>query len=113
MIIASGIEITILRRVNKQSRMMKEYLIYQTGVKSTTMTSFTETTSDSHLKREKRVSMLPCVLTTTECMKMQNVETLKALKVKWRKKKRKMKEAWKIQALKKMKKTKESIDESF
>ena len=111
LIIASGIEITTLRSVNKQLRMMKESLTYQTGVRSTTMTSFTETTSESHLKRERKDSMLQCVLTITECMKKQNVETPKALKVKKKEArtvptlKKKTKETCPAPALKKGKKT--------
>merc|ERR1739844_879153 len=89
LITASGIEITTLRLATKQLRIGKTSLTYQTGVMSTTMMSFMETTEDSQLKRERTDFMLQCALTITGCMKMLNVETLKALI--WMMKKR---EAW-------------------
>merc|ERR1712111_90411 len=82
LITASGIEITILRNANKQLRMVMVSLSYQTGVMSTTMMSFMETTEDSQLQRERTDFMLQCASTITKCMKMLNVETLKALKMK-------------------------------
>ena len=90
-------------------RMKKEFLNCQIGAMFTTMTNYTQTTSESHSKREKRASMLPCVLNTTECMRMlKRGMPWKALM-----RRKEMMTSTRKKMKRKMVRTKKGIDESF
>ena len=89
--------------------MKKEFLNCQIGAMFTTMTNCTQTTLESRLKREKKASMLLCVLTTTECMRMlKKGMPWKALMTR-----KEMMTSTRKKVKRKMVRTKKGIDESF
>jgi len=81
--IASGIEITISLNANKL--FLKEIAPqnYQIWARFITLTSSMEIIVKNQFNKARMVSMLQCVLITTECISLQNREMPKALEVKW------------------------------
>ena len=81
--IASGIEITISQNANKLFLKKIAPQSFQIGARFTTLTSFMEIIVHNQLNKARMVSMLQCVLITTECISLLNREMPKALEVRW------------------------------